>query len=329
MINAYTSYKGGVGKTTLTLAAACYWLLNTDKDVTLIDCNSMNPDISRVIFNQFHMDKPGICHELNGLPVRWMTTDFKNQDRRFCLIDASMMGPSEVVSLYSGKHTTDDMILIDTNSQISEFSNLPISDPATDVVSEELLWFTWGWAIPKADLALRDIINSLSSIECSVPYRNIIHVFNLYDLFNVKGSFIRRSSKTIEPLNKVIKEITRRHKRAVTKFDYKPEYFTLGHLRPMLMSIREELMMLQHPRDIEIEELPAIWGHHMMNLLDDHPSAVPYNLIVIPTFYEELVMTMERLVMGSPRNIKQIRNLIRPMADYIEKWTDSLRLYGN
>ena len=328
MINVFTSYKGGVGKTTLTLADACYWLLNTEVELTLIDCNNMNPDISNVIFNQFHMDSPGHCQELDGLPQRIMTTDFENQDRKFCLIDASDMSPSEVITKYNGIHGPNEVILIDTNSQIREFNNLPVPNVATDHESNEFYWFTWGWAIPKADLALRGILYSIGQIERYAPKRRVIHVFNLYDLFNVRGSIIRRSSRTIEPLNKVIKELTRRHKRAVTKFDYEPQYFSMRNLRPMLMNIREELLMLEHPRDVEIEELPAIWGHHMLKLLEDYPGSVPYNLIVIPTFYEELVMTMERLVMGSPRNIQTIRNLIRPMADYIEKWTDSFRLYN-
>ena len=327
MINTYSSYKGGIGKTTLTLASACYYLLNTDYNVTLIDCNNMNPDISRVIFNHFHMEESGTCNTLDGLPIRWMTTNFESQDRKFCLIDASHINPAEVITRYNGSHSHQDVILIDTNNQIREFISLPPPNINTGHISKDYIWFTWGWALPKADLALRDTISSTKAIERHFPHRCVVHVFNIYDLFNVRGSIIRRSSKTIEPLNRVINEINRRHSRAITKHDCIPEYYTISKLSPMLMKIREELMQYQSPRDVNIEELPSIWGHYIMELLEDNQDNVPYNILVIPTFYEELVMTMERLIMGSPRSIKEIRGIIRPIADYIENWTDNLRLY--
>jgi len=318
-----SSHKGGVGKTLLSLCQASH-ALRKGKELIMVDCNNMNPDISGVVFDKFHVeamhddrskfpeDHPPIWQDPNPMVQYTVAPD---SDKKFSVVDATSQDAYMVTSMMNGQN---NFVICDTNHHIKKFRDLP---PPMNEDQREYYWFIWGWSNPRMDNLLGTINESIKSIEQYFPQRQVIHVFNMYDFFNVGLSFIKKHSKTIKPLHHVMTELDRRmDSKAHTKV-----YFGIERMMNMILECREEQLMYE---DTDVKELPGIWANSLMDMLSYYPNQVPYNMLVVPTFYEELVMTMDRLIMAAPRSWGQITTMFNPMMKYIHHFMNNLERFG-
>ena len=78
------------------------------------------------------------------------------------------------------------------------------------------------------------------------------------------------------------------------------------------------------PDDIGMAELPNLWASHLQTFLDKTEGYFPYNMLLIPTFFREITMSIDRLIMSSPRSFEKIIEQIKPMSEFIGVFLDAL-----
>jgi hypothetical protein len=73
-----------------------------------------------------------------------------------------------------------------------------------------------------------------------------------------------------------------------------------------------------------MEELPSLWAQHLMDLVTSAGDYFPYNILLIPTFFRELTMSTDRLIMSYPRSFERITEQIKPLCEFTQTFLGSL-----
>lgn len=323
MLHVITGYKGGIGKTLLSVSLALKHIHDNKKPVYLIDANSMNPDIASNIFERFHEEsRSPSCMELGfkNTARRTYTTSPESTDT-FNIINASRIPIKQIISNVNGKHN-DKVVIVDTNSHITDLVGLPeYRSGCIDFSPPEFYWFLWGWSVPRMERMYSWTMRALYDIEEFFPYRQAIHVFNMYDLYEVDRSLFKSNSSTINSLKKIMDKIDKKFDNE----DVTPSYYMLKELEEITDKIRTDLMKYIVPRDLSIEEIPDIWSQHLMDFVESHPRCVPYNILLIPTFFSELVMSIDKIVMSEPRSVDTLFTLLKPFVLFTATWIDNMK----
>jgi len=313
-IHILTSYKGGVGKTTIAISIADHCIQN-GKSFTLIDTNPQNSNLAEDIFFYFHVDhmtEPKTKIAKNST----VYTLAPGSDTTFTVIDATDQDPFEVAQ-HIQKTSTDEnhVYIIDTNVHIRSC--------ADDVFRNEglhnvFVWFLWGWSSPRLDHQLQAIIDSAKNIEKCWPKAQVVHVFNLYDFFSggVRMFSLRKASTTLRPLKKVLKHLDKKIKN-FNNNKCESIYVDIDFMSRIMCDLHTTLVRYVAPDNLKMEELPILWASHLMDLMKETKKCYPYNILLIPTFFRELTMSTDRIVMSAPRSFDKIVELIKPMAEYI------------
>jgi DNA polymerase III delta prime subunit len=152
----------------------------------------------------------------------------------------------------------------------------------------------------------------------------------MYDFFDAGFSFTKKSSFVMKPLMKCMKTIDKRIRLA--KKD--PNSMTVSYanekiMKGWILEARKRLLQYRIPQDLSIEKLPELWAETIQNQFEIHSTNIPYNVLLIPTFYEELVMAMDKLIMGEHNSWKEIYNALKPMMLFIHQWAINLEQFGD
>lgn len=318
-----TSHKGGVGKTIIAISLAQYYLHNPSTCVTLVDCNPMNSNVADDLFYYFHQEDSRLCDCIPDAIERTYTIS-PELTRTFNVIDATHLRLPTVIrsleELAPIDESKDHIYILDTNEHIKNLASL--EEPYYGECWRQYYWFIWGWSTPRLHHNVSDVFKAVHNIEEYFPTRQVVHVFNMYDFYNVGFSFLRRPSTRMKPLYKILKEFDRRI-RAAGKKGLNINYADHKLVHKWIAATRRELLMYVVPRDLEVGKIPEIWATTFKGFLDISDS-LPYNILLIPTFFEELVMSMDRLIMGEHRSWKGIRKAIKPIMRFIKNWTEVL-----
>ncbi|MBD3405091.1 MAG: hypothetical protein GF411_03010 [Candidatus Lokiarchaeota archaeon] len=312
-IHVLTSYKGGTGKTSIALAIAIYCIEN-NINFTLIDTNPQNSNIAEDIFFYFHVD-----HVTSDVPwifkQKTVYTLSPDSSSIFTIIDGTNCDPYSVVDyLQRSSDDPNHVYVIDTNVHIRSCPEQLLSQ---DAIHNTYVWFLWGWSSPRLDHQLHSILEASKRIEQTWPKSQVIHVFNLYDFYTsgLQLFGFRKASTTLRPLKKVLKRLDKKVKR-FTESKCKPTYIDYDFLSIIMKELHGTLVRFVSD-DSSLQELPILWGTHLMDIMERTKRDYPYNILLIPTFFRELTMSVDRLIMSAPRRFDTIHQLIKPMADYI------------
>jgi len=314
-IHVLSSYKGGAGKT-LIAASIAHEAIERGDNVIIIDTNAQNPNLAEDLFFYFHVHRhnksPGI---IGGDSTIYTISPSSNIT--FTVYNAVDKNPFELAKQLQKEDITNTTFIIDTNMHIRECEKGMFSDGSG--FHKVFIWFLWGWSSPRLDHQLNAILNSTRDIERGFPNTQVIHVFNLYDFFTggITGLSIRKTNITLKPLKKVLREIDKRMKK-LRKGKSNSVYVGHKTLSKILKQLHTTLLRYIAPDDINMDELPSLWSSHLMDLLKTADNDYIYNILLIPTFFRELTMSTDRLIMSSPRSWKKIIEQIKPMADYIK-----------
>lgn len=318
-----TSHKGGVGKTGMALSLAYSYLQDPDNRVTLVDCNPMNSNIADDLFYYFHQEDSRLCKCIPDAIERTYTIS-PESTHTFNVIDATHLRLPTTIRLLEELAPIDEsknhIYILDTNEHIKNLSSL--EDPYYGEFWRQYYWFIWGWSTPRLHHNVSDVFKAVRNIEDQFPIRQVVHVFNMYDFYNVGFSFFKRPSMKMKPLYKILKEFDRRIRKAKKK-GLAINYADHKLVHKWIAATRRELLMYVVPRDLEVGKIPEIWATTFKGFLDISDS-LPYNILLIPTFFEELVMSMDRLIMGEHRSWKGINKAIKPMMKFIRNWAGVL-----
>jgi len=320
MVTIYNiSCKGGLGKTSISIAQAWYYI-NQGHSVRIIDSNSMNPDISEHVFRYFitkstsgtskMITENNIVHEITRTDY---AIDAKNPIRTFSVLNATHIRNYDIFNL---RDIPGMVTIVDTNCSMA---NIPEDMHFTQGSEQKYFWFLWCWALPGIKSSLQNILKSINKIEERFPARQVVHVLNMYDLFQVGHSLFRKKSRTIKPLFKILKEIDIR----MNNDAYEKTYFNADIMREMTYKIGRNLTKEMSPKEIDIERIPVIWASELWKTITSE-DWMPYNILLIPTFFEELVMSMDRMMMAEVRSWDDIHSLISPIMNYVSTFIGNL-----
>ena len=327
IIHNVTSFKGGVGKTVTSLSLAQHYLYNPNNRVTLVDCNPMNSNIADDLFYYFHQEDSRLCNCIPDAIERTYTIS-PESTRTFNVIDATHLRLPTIIrsleELAPINQSGDHVYILDTNEHIKNLAGL--DSPLNNEYWRQYYWFIWGWSTPRLHHNVTDVFKAVRNLEEHFPTRQVVHVFNMYDFYNVGFSILKRPSVRMKPLYKILKVFDRRIK-AANKKPLLINYANHELVHRWIAATRRELLMYVVPRDLEVAKIPEIWATTFKGFLDISDS-LPYNILLIPTFFEELVMSMDRLIMGEHRSWKGIYKAIKPMMKFIQGWTEVLDNYS-
>ena len=311
-IHILTSWKGGTGKSVSALSIANHYI-NSGRNVVLIDTNPQNSNISEDIFFYFHAEGTTIDNNIHANGTVYTISPESNVT--FTVFDATDQNPFEVARRIQLNDDSDAIYIIDTNVHIRSCSKNQFSLNGNHKV---YVWFIWGWSSPRLTHQLDAILDATNYIEESWPKTEVIHVFNLYDFFIGGISLsIRKTNVTLKPLKKVLREIDKRIKRFV-KGKCEPVYVDDMIIKELTTSLHSTLVRYIAPDDISMSDLPGLWADSLMELLHDADKMLPYNILLIPTFFRELTLSIDRILMSSPRSLETVTNQIRPIVDFID-----------
>jgi len=320
-IHILTSYKGGVGKTSISLSIANHCVQH-GKNFTLIDTNPQNSNLAEDIFFYFHVDsvsKTGIEIAKNST----IYTLSPGSDTTFTVIDATNQNPFEVAKyLQQNCNDKEHVYIIDTNVHIRSAPNKIFK---REGIHKVYIWFLWGWSSPRLDHQLQSIIDAIDNIEGCWPGAQVIHVFNLYDFYTggLQSFSLRKASTTLRPLKNVVKHLDK----MIDKFmknKCKAIYIDGKIIKDVMGGLHTTLVRYVAPDNLTMQELPILWSSHLMEIVKISDKKYPYNILLIPTFFKELTMSTDRIVMAAPRSFEKIISLITPMAEYISVFLTSL-----
>ena len=330
IMHVVSSHKGGVGKSITCLSLANHYIHDTDNHVVLVDTNPMNSNIADDLFYYFHREHIESCYIGNN-SVKKLYTVSRDSDKTFCVIDATGTDIKEVISSIEqyepmkGNEDKTHVFIIDTNAHIKNLVGL--TSPADPDNWRQYFWFIWGWSLPRLHHHVNEIFESVSYLEDHYPTRQVNHIFNMYDFFDAGFSFTRKSSVIMKPLMKCLKTIDKRFKQARSG-NMSVSYANATIMKGWIRDARRLLLQYRIPQDLAIDKLPELWAETITTQFETHPNKIPYNVLLIPTFYEELVMAMDKLIMGEHNSWKEIYRALKPMMLFIHHWLDNLEQFG-
>lgn len=312
VIHIVTSYKGGIGKTTLILSIANH-CIKEGKKFILVDTNPQNSNIAEDIFFYFHVD-----HAIRGDDViknGVVYTFSPSSESTFTVLNATDSNPFDVVRHIQQTYTDNEHVyVIDTNVHIRSFDMSEIKGE-----HDVFVWFLWGWSSPRLDHQLQSILDATARVEKHLPKSQVIHVFNLYDFYSsgLKLFGLRKASTTLRPLKSVLKLLDKKIK-SFKKKRCKAVYVDVKLMNNVMKDLHEELVRYEVSDNMTLEELPILWASHLTALISSKKRKYPYNILLIPTFFRELTLSIDRIVMAAPRSFEKITHLIKPMATFID-----------
>lgn len=327
-IHVLTSYKGGVGKTSIALSIAGYCVKH-GKNFTLIDTNPQNSNIAEDIFFYFHVDrlKGNSCfkstHDQTVSNFGVIYTLAPDSDVTFTVINATGQNPFEIAHhIQSASKEEDHVYIIDTNVHVRSY---PDELTVEKRMHSIYVWFLWGWSSPRLTHQLEAILESSRSLEDTWPNTQMIHVFNLYDFFTggLGGFSFRKANTTLKPLKLILKKLDKKLKR-FDKNKCSSVYIDHKTLTEFAKDMHTTLIGYVAGDNLSMEELPALWSEHLSALIEKSNEDYPYNMLIIPTFFRELTMSTDRIIMSSPRSFEKILSQIRPMSEFIDTFLYAL-----
>lgn len=313
-----TSYKGGVGKTSMALSIAYYYLLQ-GKKVVLIDTNPQNSNVAEDVFSYFHVQ-----HAASGKGKGEdyiVYTMSPTSDVTFTVYNATDSDPFELAHVIQSRNDPETIYIIDTNKHIR---SAPDKIFSKDAPHQVFTWFLWGWSSARLDHQLEAILDATERLEESWMKSQVVHVFNLYDFF-VSGLSIRKASTTLKPLKNVLTAINKKMKE-FAKGKCVPTYIDSVVLLSFARDIHSTLARFVAPDDQSMDELPTLWANHLMSLVESTGDGFPYNILLVPTFFKELTMSMDRLIISAPRSFKKLIEQIKPMSEFIGIFLEALHI---
>ena len=320
-IHIVTSAKGGMGKSSACLAIANHCIQNNRRFV-LIDTNPQNSNIAEDLFFYFHAEHTKKIPAKFGLNETVYTLH-PGTEESFKVINATNNNPFKVVQYIQNNFPNDDTTyIIDTNVHIR---SCPKDIVTTKTNHQIYVWFMWGWSSPRLDHQLQSILTATKNIEKHWPTAQVIHVFNLYDFFSntTKLFSIRKASTTLRPLKNILKKIDKRIKQ-FNGNKIKAVYVDIDFMNPLMSKLHNTLIRYVAPDNLAMEELPILWATELTKIIDSSKNSYPCNILLIPTFFKELTMSVDRIVMGAPRTFEKIIEMIRPMAQFIDVFLSCL-----
>lgn len=314
-IHVMSSYKGGAGKS-LIAASIAYEAIQRGDKVVIIDTNAQNPNLAEDLFFYFHVHRHNKSTNLISDNSVIYTIN-PSSNFTFTVYNAVGRNPFELARQLQTEDTTSTTFIIDTNMHIRECKR-DLFDNASGF-HKVFIWFLWGWSSPRLDHQLNAILNATRNIEYGWPDTQVIHVFNLYDFFTggITGLSIRKTNITLKPLKNILRAIDKRMKK-FKRGKVNAVYIGYKTLNEILKQLHTTLLRYIALDDINMNELPLLWSNHLMDLLETANNDYIYNVLLIPTFFRELTMSTDRLIMSSPRSWEKIIEQIKPMADYIK-----------
>lgn len=331
-VHVLTSYKGGVGKTSIALSIALNCIkfeedektgkmkMELKRDFVLIDTNPQNSNLAEDIFFYFHANSRSNSPFINNSGTKY--TISPDSEFTFSVYDATDQDPFALAKKIQMNDKTDTCYIIDTNVHVR---SAPLNMFSEDGFHTIYTWFLWGWSSPRLTHQLEAIIESAENLESAWPRSQMIHVFNLYDFFTggLGGFSFRKANTTLKPLKKILKGLDRKLKK-FHKGKCDPIYIDYKTLTEFAKGIHTTLIGYVAPDNLSMEELPNLWSEHLSNMVDWAGEGYPYNILIIPTFFRELTMSTDRLIMSSPRSFEKVIRQIRPMAEFIETFLYAL-----
>jgi hypothetical protein len=329
IMHTISSHKGGVGKTIKALSLAYHYMQSKKNCVILVDANPMNSNIADDLFYYFHQEKLAPCNLVDNA-LRKTYTVSRGSTNTFSVIDATEGNIRDVISSIEDqappKDDTNYIYIVDTNAHIKNLMGL--EPPVNPDNWRQYFWFIWGWSIPRLHHHPNEIFRTVSYLENWYPVRQVIHSFNMYDFFDVGFSLTRKSSVTMKPLQKIVKIIDKRINLAKSHPDrMQLTYAPSKVMKEWINEARKKLLEFKIPQDLPIDKLPALWAETIMLQFEKYPDTIPYNVLLIPTFYEELVMAMDRLIMGEHSSWKEIHHTLKPMMSFIHRWVCNMEQF--
>lgn len=330
-IHVLTSYKGGVGKTSIALSIALN-CINFDKDengnlkmslnrnFVLVDTNPQNSNLAEDIFFYFHADSRSNSPFINDRGTKY--TISPDSEFTFSVYDATDQDPFALARKIQMNDKTDTCYIIDTNVHVR---SVPSELFSKNGFHKVYTWFLWGWSSPRLTHQLEAILESAENLEKAWPSSQMIHIFNLYDFFTggIGGFSFRKTNTTLKPLKAVLRKLDRKLK----KFDKgkcNPIYIDYKTLTKFAKDLHSTLIGYVAGDNLSMEELPSLWSEHLSNMINNAGKGYPYNILIIPTFFRELTMSTDRLIMSSPRSFEKVVRQIKPMAQFIETFLYAL-----
>ena len=330
-VHILTSYKGGVGKTSIALSIALNCIefyedkkgkqrMKLKRNFVLIDTNPQNSNLAEDIFFYFHANKRSNSPFINNKGTKY--TISPDSEFTFTVYDATDQDPFALAKKIQMNDKTDTCYIIDTNVHVR---SAPPKLFSKNGFHKVYTWFLWGWSSPRLTHQLEAILESAENIEGAWPNSQMIHVFNLYDFFTggIGGFSLRKANTTLKPLKTILKKLDRKLK----KFDKeKCDAIYVGYksLTEFAKEMHTTLIGYVAGDNLSMEDLPNLWAEHLTNLTEKAGNGYPYNMLIIPTFFRELTMSTDRIIMSSPRSFEKIICQIRPMAEFIETFLYAL-----
>lgn len=332
IMHVVTSHKGGVGKTIKALGLASRYIKQKNTCVTLIDANPMNSNIADDLFYYFHREEFDWSETVTGAMEKRYTVS-RDSLNKFSVIDATNIPLQEVISHVQNTPYSDEVdivYIIDTNAHIKNLVGIEPPPEHPNHEWRQYFWFIWGWSIARLHHHPKEIFEAVTYLEQWFPVRQVIHVFNMYDFYESGFSLTKKSSTTMKPLMKCLKTIEKRIKLAKSNpGKMQVSYASARVMKKWIDVIRRLLLKYRIPQDLPIDKLPELWAETIRNNLNIYPQIIPYNVLLIPTFYEELVMAMDRLIMGEYTSWKEIYTTLKPMMLYVDQWATNVEQFGD
>lgn len=330
-VHILTSYKGGVGKTSIALSIALNCIdfsknkkgklkMRLKRDFVLVDTNPQNSNLAEDIFFYFHADSRSNSPFINDRGTKY--TISPDSEFTFSVYDATDQDPFALARKIQMNDKSDTCYIIDTNVHVR---SAPSELFSKDGFHKVYTWFLWGWSSPRLTHQLEVILESAENIEKAWPNSQMIHIFNLYDFFTggLGGFSFRKTNTTLKPLKVILRKLDRKLK----KFDKGkcgPVYIDYKTLTKFAKDIHSTLIGYVAGDNLSMEELPNLWSEHLLSMIDSAGKGYPYNILIIPTFFRELTMSTDRLIMSSPRSFEKVIRQIKPMAEFIETFLYAL-----
>jgi hypothetical protein len=169
--------------------------------------------------------------------------------------------------------------------------------------------FLWRWSAPANYVEIHKIQRAINWFRLAIPNwsdDNFISVFNLYDLYH---------QTTNRNLNRIVSTWDRNMKR-----NHVVSPVGFNDLIDLIEKLRADMRGYKIGKTIEIKKIPSLWirfFHQLLRVLkvkNADRSVIPSNIIIIPTFYRGLVMTIDGLTLDRPSNIYELEENMRPFV---------------
>jgi hypothetical protein len=199
------------------------------------------------------------------------------------------------------------------HSDINKDGSITVQSPHLHGSIAPRFLFLWRWSAPANYIEIQKIERAVNWLRIAIPNwtdDNFISVFNLYDLYH---------QTTNRNLNRIVSIWDRNIKR-----DHIVSPINFNDLIDLIEKLRLDMRGYKIGKTIEIRKIPSLWirfFHQLLRILKvkhANKPVIPSNIILIPTFYRGLVMTIDGLTLDRPSNILELAENMKPFIERLQ-----------